>query len=231
MLNDDIINKTIKKNFDPLILQTNTFPLKYHFQSFNLKISSLKNNELLFICSNNTNFYASAIHQLELKNFNSKFVELKDINVLYSHIIKTIKENILSIKVFANLNLILLCLSDINSNDTIFQFYLTKLSSETIDTDIIKMIFRKKADKEAENEDYLKIINSLTNYLDSFNKMYETKLSGNERFIDISFNEYNKSVNKPIKKINDNGFALFCKNKFPNLAELWIKCNELNEEN
>ena len=208
------INRELKKNFESITIKTNKFPLKYHYQDYQLDIASLKTNDLLFTCNNSMYYFANTISQSSLYNFNQKFSEYQNISDLYEYILNIIKANILSIKVLPDIDTLLLCLTDRNNGDTIFQFFLRKLSFETIQNDIIKMTFKKTTDKVGqENNLYSLLFDSKSENLNAFNKLYKTKIIGNENFIDISFNDLNKTKNKPNKKINDSGFILFCKHK------------------
>ena len=158
MSNVDNINdiiRELKKNFDSITLKTNKFQLKYHYQNYQIEIALLKTNDLFFTCNNSMYYFANTIAQSSLYNFNQKFSEFQNISDLYEYILNIIKENILSIKVFPDLDILLLCLTDKNTGDTIFQFFLRKLSFETIEKDIIKMTFKKKIDKEGIENKYI----------------------------------------------------------------------------
>ena len=118
MLNiDDIndINRIIKNNFDSQTISLSKFTLKYHFQNYQLIISLLKTNDILFTCNNNMYYFANVISYSHLSKFSPKFSEFKNLSELYQYLIKIINENILSIKVFQDINLLLLCLTDKNN--------------------------------------------------------------------------------------------------------------------
>ena len=86
-----------------------------------------------------------------------------------------------------------------------------------MNNDVIKMLFKKKENKQ--EDEYNKIINSNLNTLETFNRMYGLSIKGNETEINLTFNnKMNKS--SPLLKITTKGFLLFCKNKFLNLNKL-----------
>ena len=230
MLNIDYINdinRTIKNNFDSQTITSNKFPLNYHYQNYQLIISLIKTDDLLFTCNNSINYFANIIDYSSLCNFNPKFSEFQNISQLYEYLIKIINENILSIKVFQEINILLLCLTDKITSDTIFQFYLKLLNKETINNDLNKMSFKNKERINLENNVSLNLYNSKDTYLQSFNELYSTNIIGNEKVLDLSFIDANKTKNKPNKKINEKGLEILFLHKFKELNTLWLSNNEI----
>ena len=155
------IIEAIQKSFNPITLRTKPIKLKYKFNDYTINISMIKSRDLLLTCTNDVQYYATTIHQTSLNSFNPKFNEFKNMGDLYNYIIQIIDENILSLKVFPDINVALICLTDKMSNDTIFQFFLRKLTNLTINNDILKMLFKKKADQESENDIYISVMNKI----------------------------------------------------------------------
>ena len=221
--NIDNINEFIRKTFDPLTTRKESFTLKLKQKDYKLIISFLQNNYILFTCSSNFEYFGNSMHKNDVNNSfqNIDQTQKKDI-------IKLINTNILSIKEFINLDLIILCLSEKNSGDTIFEFFLNKLNEKTMNNDVIKMLFKKKENKQ--DDEYNKIIDSNTNTLDTFNRMYGLNIKGDEVNLELSFTN-GATKFSPLQKISTKGFLLFCKNKFPNLFKLVLKNNDINELN
>ena len=221
--NIDNINDFIRNTFDPLTIRKESFNLRLKSKDYKLTISFLQNNYLLFTCSSSLEYYGNSMHKNDVNNSFQNIDKIQNFDI-----ISLINSNNLSIKEFINLNLIIICLSEKNTGDTIFEFFLNKLNEKTMNNDVIKMLFKKKENKQ--DDEYNKIIDSNTNTLDTFNRMYGLAIKGNEYNIDLSFRN-GATKSSPLQKISIKGFLLFCKNKFVNLVKLILKNNDINELN
>lgn len=223
--NIDNINEFLSKTFNSLTTKKETFNIKSNYTENKLTISFLENNYILFTCISNSEIYGASIYK---KDICTSYKNINKNKISNDEIISLIKSNIISIKEFKNLNVKLVCLSEINTGDTIFEFFLNKLNEKTINNDVIKMLFKKKVDKQ--DDEYNKIINLNTNTLEIFNKTYGLNLKGYEHTIDLTFN---KTSNKssPLLKISNKGFLLFCKSNTNNLEKLILNNNDINELN
>ena len=231
--NIDKINEFIEKTFNSLTTKKESFFFKIKYKDYKLTISFLNNYYILFTCSTNTDYYCSSIHQKDLEqsflNNDNKKIDL----------ISLIKSNTLSLKEFLNLNLILVCLTENKSDETIFEFFLNKLNEKTMNNEVIKMMFKKKEVKQEvkQGDEFNKLVldfDSGINTLDDFNKMYGLNIKGNEINIDLTYNDKksnNNFFNSPLLKISSKGFLLFCKNKFDNLLKLILKNNDISDLN
>ena len=134
------INDFIEKTFNPMTRKKEVFTIHYKHKEYKLTISFLENNYLLFTCTSSIEYFGASLHKSDL------YKSLYNINPVQNatNIISIIKSNKLSIKEFLNLNVILLYLSEINTGDTIFEFFLNKLNEKTMSNDVIKMFFKKK---------------------------------------------------------------------------------------
>ncbi len=56
-------------------------------------------------------------------------------------ILSIIKLNTLSLKEFLDLNILLICLTESKSDETLFEFFLNKLNEKTMNNEVIKMLF------------------------------------------------------------------------------------------
>lgn len=219
------INDFIENTFNHLTKRKEVFNIQYKYKKYKLTISFLENNYLLFTCISEIEYFGASIHKKDI------YKSLHNINQVQNdiNIISIIKSNKLSIKEFLNLNVILLYLSEVNTGDTIFEFFLNKINEKTMSNDVIKMFFKKKED-DKQDDDFSLIGLSGTSALETFNQMYRLKLKGNENSIDLTFNNGSSNYS-PKLKINTKGFLLFCKSKFNNIIKLILKNNEVNDIN
>ena len=225
--NIDNINEFITKTFNSQTRKKESFIIKLKYKEYKLTISFLENNYILFTCSTNSEFYFASIHE---KDLYKSLLNINNINITNSQndFISLINTNILSIKEFLNLNIILIYLTSKKNNATILEFFMKKINEKNMNNEVIKMLFKKRDEKQ--DDEYNKIINSNSNSLEVFNKMYGLSLKGNKVIIDLTFNK-RSSKYSPLLKISPKGFLLFCKSNFTNINKLILKNNDINELN
>jgi len=105
--NIDNINEFITKTFNSQTRKKESFIIKLKYKEYKLTISFLENNYILFTCSTNSEFYFASIHE---KDLYKSLLNINNINITNSQndFISLINTNILSIKEFLNLNIILI---------------------------------------------------------------------------------------------------------------------------
>ena len=66
-------------------------------------------------------------------------------------------------------------------------------------------------------------------YINTFNQKYGTKISGNERIIDLSNDNDNNTVNKPNQKLGNDEILYLSKFKFGRLQQLYLGKNNISD--
>lgn len=66
-------------------------------------------------------------------------------------------------------------------------------------------------------------------YINNFNQKYGTKISGNERIIDLSNDNDNNTVNKPNQKLGNDEILYLSKFKFGRLQQLYLGKNNISD--
>ena len=219
--NIDKINEFIEKTFNSLTTKKESFNIKIKYKDYNLTISLLANNYILFTCKTHSDYYCSSISQ---KNLYQSFLNKDNEQI---DILSIIKLNTLSLKEFLDLNILLICLTESKSDETLFEFFLNKLNEKTMNNEVIKMLFKKREIKQ--DDKYNNIIDSNINTLDSFNKMYGLNIKESDTNLDLTYTDKNRNSNNPLLKITSKGFLLFCKSKFNKLNKLVLKNNCIND--
>ncbi len=121
----NIITEFMEKYFSPLTIKKEIFIIKLKIKEYKITISFLENGSIIFACETNIEYYLASILKNELYNFFSN----KKINITnsYDDFISLIKSNTLSIKEFLDINVLLICLTDKKTNDTILEFFMNKI--------------------------------------------------------------------------------------------------------
>ena len=111
--NIDKINEFIEKTFNSLTTKKESFNIKIKYKDYNLTISLLANNYILFTCKTHSDYYCSSISQ---KNLYQSFLNKDNEQI---DILSIIKSNTLSLKEFLDLNILLICLTESKFDETL----------------------------------------------------------------------------------------------------------------
>ena len=92
------------------------------------------------------------------------------------------------------------------------------------------MLFRPYREKlQNDNDINLETINSEPNYYYDFNNLYKTEVYKMQAILDLSFNDNNKTKNKPKIKLGNKGIKCLGTITFKNLVELLLNNNDISD--